>query len=427
MKQPPKPHSDNNSVCLDYPDFDRLNYYHGQLLGAKDFETEQNFFRNKMKMLNRCLHGYGVVCGLKVTGVEGPAPAAQKKDDQQQQYEQPDPTPTLIEIGCGLALDQQGNELAIRQPLCVDLWKELQRTTSEHDLPDAGKPCTVWVSLCYHEEEIQQTKTTHAECSNYWTYAKLRDSVCAHVSVEPPTEDKRCEPCCERPDERCVLLARIENFVPGTPIAEGDIYNEARRLLSLYVPTTITGINWDHGRWYSQDEAEQLLPEYGKGADDDVLEIRFSRAVRVDSISPGIVDVWKTDDWTGPSSGDFSHLSTKFQLPDTDLTDTLKVKVLHRGFGDDERVLIIVRTDFILDACGRPVDGNHVGGQVPNFCDPPSVIPLANVREKRGLYGPWHSGNGVPGGTFESWFFVGEEPNDEEPDDEYKKKTKKKE
>ena len=56
-------------VCAEIPEFERLNYFYGQMLGAADFRAEQAFFREKLKLHNRCLHGYGVVCGLEVRPV----------------------------------------------------------------------------------------------------------------------------------------------------------------------------------------------------------------------------------------------------------------------------------------------------------------------------------------------------------------------
>src|SRR6476660_8099849 len=52
--------------CCHFPDFTRLKYFYGQMLGQHDFQTEQDYFRNKQRLHNRCLHGYGVVCGLEV-------------------------------------------------------------------------------------------------------------------------------------------------------------------------------------------------------------------------------------------------------------------------------------------------------------------------------------------------------------------------
>jgi hypothetical protein len=90
--------------------------------------------------------------------------------------------------------------------------------------------------------------------------------------------------------------------------------------------------------------------------------------------------------------------------------------------------MIIIRGDFILDACCRPIDGNHVGGRVPQlpaYVKPETEQPAQQGRgaqDARGHHepckepapcvnppggiGPWTSGNGTVGGTFESWFYV---------------------
>jgi hypothetical protein len=76
---------------------------------------------------------------------------------------------------------------------------------------------------------------------------------------------------------------------------------------------------------------------------------------------------------------------------------------------EGDRVLIIVRTCFILDECCRPVDGNHIGGRVPILSEYTqynrSQTPDACARPPL-TFGPWTSGNGTPGGTFESWFYI---------------------
>src|SRR5258705_10631612 len=68
--------------CAAVPSFDRLNYYYGQLLSAPHFLAEQAYFREKLKLHNRCLHGYGVVCGLEVTVESPPDPCYPPKEPE---------------------------------------------------------------------------------------------------------------------------------------------------------------------------------------------------------------------------------------------------------------------------------------------------------------------------------------------------------
>ena len=45
----------------------RVHYYAGMLLSAEDLRAEQDYQREKRRLHNSCLHGYGVVCGLEVS------------------------------------------------------------------------------------------------------------------------------------------------------------------------------------------------------------------------------------------------------------------------------------------------------------------------------------------------------------------------
>ena len=45
----------------------RVRYFTGQLLSASDLQTEQQYFRDKLRRHNRFLHGPGVVAGLELS------------------------------------------------------------------------------------------------------------------------------------------------------------------------------------------------------------------------------------------------------------------------------------------------------------------------------------------------------------------------
>jgi hypothetical protein len=46
--------------------FERIKYFYSQLLRVEDFEGEQKYLNEKRYLLNRLIHGVGLVCGLKV-------------------------------------------------------------------------------------------------------------------------------------------------------------------------------------------------------------------------------------------------------------------------------------------------------------------------------------------------------------------------
>ncbi|MCD4844473.1 MAG: hypothetical protein K8R25_08305 [Methanosarcinales archaeon] len=42
--------------------FQRNNYFYGKLMTVRDFESEQSYFNEKRHLLNRLIHGYGLIC-----------------------------------------------------------------------------------------------------------------------------------------------------------------------------------------------------------------------------------------------------------------------------------------------------------------------------------------------------------------------------
>ncbi|MBL0388111.1 hypothetical protein JJB07_15955 [Tumebacillus sp. ITR2] len=81
-----------------YP-FERNRYFYGKLLTVRDFESEQTYMNQKRWLLNRLLHGVGVVTGLQVT------PAGERK----------------ITVNAGLAFDYQGREIIVEERQTLDL------------------------------------------------------------------------------------------------------------------------------------------------------------------------------------------------------------------------------------------------------------------------------------------------------------------
>jgi hypothetical protein len=79
----------------------RPKYFTGQLLTAEDFQCEQEYFRHKILLHNRCFHGYGVACGLEISIVNGDSPR--------------------ITIEPGVALDARGNMIEVNEPQHVTL------------------------------------------------------------------------------------------------------------------------------------------------------------------------------------------------------------------------------------------------------------------------------------------------------------------
>jgi hypothetical protein len=166
-----------------------------------------------------------------------------------------------------------------------------------------------------------------------------------------------------------------------------------------------------HGASYDSAGARILLGTEQRGhSRTDGIELHFSRPVYAETLQPGVIDLLRVQAGRG-LAGVISQIEGSYvDKPDSGLVESVKFRddsgeTLNRG----DRVLIQVRSNFILDACCRPVDGEHVGGLVPQLaaykdaveakCLPPR--PPCADRPR-----PWTSGNGRPGATFESWFFI---------------------
>ena len=49
-----------------YYSFERNNYYYGKMLTSRDFQNEQSYMNDKRRLVNRLLHGVGIVYGMDV-------------------------------------------------------------------------------------------------------------------------------------------------------------------------------------------------------------------------------------------------------------------------------------------------------------------------------------------------------------------------
>lgn len=439
------------------PTFDRLKYFYGQLLGARDFQIEQSYFREKLKLHNRCLHGYGVVCGLELTAdpprwpclpvpvresaerEEVPEPAAEQSGAEvsgpeqsgaeppggaQSGAEQPeakqsraqaatpapaaghDPATTsgTVTLHPGVALDCEGNEIVVRAACSFDPWNLL--SASDRGRAEKG-PGTLFVSICYQEQPIEPTRpaiTDSCGAVGSCTYGKLRDAWCLHVSTEPPPKDERCESCCGACEDCCLLIAEIKKYEHGHPIEASQIDTAVRREVGPRVPTAIVGVSWSHGGHYTPGQAARIL---GTNDHHGGLEIRFSQPVYAETLLDPVVQIYVTERGRGRSTDVYEMQGTYVEKPKRGLVKSVRYRettgeTLQHG----DLVVITLRAPMVLDRCCQPVEGLNVGGRVPLLPEyhefrsghEPDVCVSPPFRA-----GPWIT-HGP--GNFESWFTI---------------------
>jgi hypothetical protein len=125
--------------------FERPRFFAGKLLTADDLRTEQDYFRGKLRLHNRFLHGWGVVTGLAVTVDQG----------------------TTVVVSPGLALDCAGNELVLSAAEQISL---------------SGLSGRCYVTIEYLEVQLGQSPSLQGETE----FARVREAVRLEMaSVNP--------------------------------------------------------------------------------------------------------------------------------------------------------------------------------------------------------------------------------------------------
>jgi hypothetical protein len=110
---------------------ERLHYFDGQRLAAKDFELEQNYHMRVRRMLNRGLYSPGIVSGLQVTKVDA----------------------RHVRVSTGIALDPGGKEVIVLSDTII---------ASPNRRPASALP-GYFLTIRYDEESDPGTM---AECRN---------------------------------------------------------------------------------------------------------------------------------------------------------------------------------------------------------------------------------------------------------------------
>jgi hypothetical protein len=437
----------------------RMLYFPGRYMSARDFTDEQEYFLSRRYLHNRMLHGWGVVCGVHV--YPHPAPSCGKDH---------------VKVDCGIGLDCCGHELVVPKPVVPPPipWSGRPAVAPPAPAPPpppaaaappppvaaapappvaAAPPPPVaaapapaaahpnpappppaddqWYPLLcleYCETEIECVPVLYSErnCDKErrefsrveegyqfcWHWVRQSDLVKYHWKFrgggcpehkmradgtpDPcPSDDcyegqQEATRCCLEPDcppDHCLPIAWIR--------ADGTSAITAAQIVTLGRPslrppaaslTHICSINWPHGGIVSRHQMEQHLRR---------LEIRFDRRLRKSHAELGVSGARGVNPATFvvQFGGEYEDLDfvTYTEPPHVEHECVAVYPLDPRAerhhhdlpfaYLENQMVFIALKCDFILDCHDIAVDGNHLGGILP-------------------------SGDGVPGGTFESWFHV---------------------
>ena len=136
--------------CVSATGLERVRYFPRQLLTADDLRLDQDYFREKQRRHNRFLHGWGVVCGLKVLRDLNAGPLA-------------------ITVCPGFALGPCGDEIYVGDPVGYDLAPIVQQraqssctSTSASAAALTSGPLTVMIR--YRECQTRPVRTPPIGC-----------------------------------------------------------------------------------------------------------------------------------------------------------------------------------------------------------------------------------------------------------------------
>ncbi len=212
-------------VC-EFDPFVKNNFFTGKMMGAREFITESAFHGEKMRHHNARLHGWGVVCGLKVT----------QHDNEvcQRRY---------VWVEPGTAVDCCGHEILVRdrEPLDVLAFPAVRRLQTM--TPERLHALQVCVRL--RECPTEEVPVLYDECGCDDTQCapnRILESFELDVIVDPPL------PTVGRMDPATVLGV----FTPGPSAALASFVRVADGGTAHYVdpasPDRIVQLDLARGR-----------------------------------------------------------------------------------------------------------------------------------------------------------------------------------
>ena len=340
---PPAPTSRKREcVPCDIPPFCRNNYFTGKLLTERDLTAEQRYMTDKLRLHLLALHGWGVVCGLKVK----PHPYC--------------PELKLV-VEAGLAIDPCGYQILVPHDVEIDLprppapppkgaepcppepapsqsategsapaqegyGQAAQQSPEKPEPPElCGPPSPLYVCLRYAECETEFMPAPFDECACNGDGQKpnrICESYELEVMIEAPKgldrvkkqmegcEDGDCaglyrtmlERCPEPSPIDCIPLVLIRDYTVGQKVTEQMIDNRAVRptlpsthlldqlircildKLPLGGLTRITDTNWTpEGEYHCHDFINFFI---GDAQSPKALEVTLERPVYADRLSP---------------------------------------------------------------------------------------------------------------------------------------------
>lgn len=414
----------SGTICNDGTDLAGLStptrnrYFYGKLLDVFHFDLEQTYINRKRWLINRLGLGSGVLCGLTVV---------------------PSNDGTGLVIGPGVAIDPYGREIVVPGSSPVVDPRQPTDACGASSGDPVAEGTVVTICLAYHECEAEQVPAMVCDCDgqNGCQSSSIRerymvlvqDQAAAPIALGcdipdlyqanqngpgftvsyPPLVD-RISASCPDPASDCVTLAQVTVPAAGAAVTTDMIDQTVRpivynnELLFEMVeclaaqsgggdgpgqpPPTLTHIkriNWPHDgtRTYATFrkgltvtfDAAVGAPSNGRAW--FLVSVEYPAGEPTDGPIPrGTILVQRVLDQDIVWSADATSVTF---TPDQEFEETFRAT--QKLSGQPILCRVVVKCDFLKDEQGMAVDGDHLLGSLP-------------------------TGDGVPGGDFESWFVL---------------------
>src|SRR5262245_10110886 len=163
---------DSCPACAFGP-FTRNNYFTGKLLVERDFTDETRFHMEKLRHHEQQLHGWGVVCGLKVVPHDNPACRDR-----------------FVCVEPGSAVDCCGHDIIAREKECIDI----TQTPAVKELQAKGdkEPHRLQICVRFRECPTEEIPVLYDDCGCDDTKCapnRILESYELDVIVDAPDEE----------------------------------------------------------------------------------------------------------------------------------------------------------------------------------------------------------------------------------------------
>jgi hypothetical protein len=193
------------------------NYVSGMVLGATDFRQVLVNFDWKHRNSNLLLHGFGTVCGLKVS------------------VRPPPSSPDEIGVSAGFAISPRGRWIRVEPDQCASLGQWLQaQTTAPYASPGPGAH-KIFVTLCYNQCLTDLVPIAGQQCApdaDNQAPSRILESFKLEFSWTPPAQ-----PLEDRARQFGALMRQVEIIDASGSLPSAD---DSQRLFAA-----VRALRWD--------------------------------------------------------------------------------------------------------------------------------------------------------------------------------------